>query len=141
MKLVEYYQRYAFQAGVPLETTGKNPLGHHLDPGPRRDTPFEAHGIAHRLAGLLAKGERHAVRGIDRGKSPGLEHHDTSSAHRGKIEQCQRDTGRFAGPRRCLQDGIRGNGNRLQQLRKNGIYGKGSSFHGKCTFRGCCFAD
>ena len=104
MELVEDHQARARQGGVALHQARQHPFGYHLDAGLGTDARVHAHPVAHGPAHGLAQEPRHVGRRSPRRQAPRLEHDDAPAGEPGLVQQGQRDSRGFPGPRGRLEN-------------------------------------
>ena len=106
MKLVKNNHCYTGQAGVALNPTGQDTLCDHLNTCGARTAAIETNSITDRLPDLFTAQLCHPASSRQSSDSPWFQHDNTTHLRSNYIEQSQRNAGRFAGPRRCMNNKV-----------------------------------
>jgi hypothetical protein len=104
MKFVEDHQSHPVEGRILLQAARQDSFGNHLDAGLLRHLVLKADPVADALAGRLTQLIGHARRGGTRRQAAWFQNDDGAARQPGRIEQCQRDAGGLARPRRGLQN-------------------------------------
>ena len=116
MAFVDDDRVHTGEFGVVLESSYKDPCGHHLDSGASRHGAFTSHGVTDFVTDTSAGQPGHPGGCGSRGNSAGFCDDDSS---RDLVGKCKRHEARLAGPRGRNEDGCRIVSQRRTHLRQH----------------------